>query len=480
MPPFAAPAGAGDRMSHLPAPEPARVPFANITAAAEPRPLLFASPLSAPDAGPVTGSAAPAEYRSVLLPAEPADAPSVHAASPAPATDVDFSTVMMPRLSTAQLEAAQSPLAGAIDASPAGDDPVVAQSSGPVAAQAADPVVEPPAVEASEPVVAVATPPIRLKLRDDPPVAPAIPLSEEPHVAADAPAAATPSPVAGAEAAQPTVESKSESVPAQSQKPAAAKAKAASSSPAKPRSSLRGLATAAAVLLIVGAIGVPLGRLWLGRGQQIVPVAATAPRPAATPAPKQPVAPQAVPAAATAATAAAAAPAPAAAAPVKTTPPAATRKPPTRADAKPAAAEPQVPQIAAVAPTFVAEAPPAAVLPPPEPVAPALVAPAMPESPIGPFYETRSVDQAPQVTHRVEPRLPASLQGQPLKEIVIVRVLVSQTGKAALTSVLRRSKAGLELDNAVLAAVRQWSFTPATKKGAAVSCFLHVGVTVGE
>ena len=84
------------------------------------------------------------------------------------------------------------------------------------------------------------------------------------------------------------------------------------------------------------------------------------------------------------------------------------------------------------------------------------------------------------MTHRVEPRLPASLQGQPLKEIVIVRVLVSQAGKAALTSVLRGSKTGLELDNAVLAAVRQWSFTPAMKKGEAVSCFLHVGVSVGE
>lgn len=494
MPPFAAPAGAGDHTSHTPAPEPARVPFANITAAAEPRPLLFASPLSgAPETNAAGESEAPSEYRSVLLPAEPAEAPPVNAASPAPATDVDFSTVMMPRLSTAQLEAAQSPLAVAAEVSPVSYepviahviDPVVAHVSEPVVEQAVAPVAEPPAVEAIEPAVAVATPPIRLKLRDDPPppVAPVIPVIEE-HVVDEAPAAASPSPVAAAEAAQPAVESKSAPAPAQSQKPAAAaKAPAAQSSPAKSRSALRGLATAAAVLLIVGAIGVPLGRLWLGRGQQIVPVAATAPRPApvqtATPK-QQPAAPQAVPAAATAVTTAAVAPAPAAAAPVKPVPPAATRKPPTRAAAKPAAVEPQVPQIAAVAPTFVGEAPPAAALPAPEPIAPAPVAPAAPESPIGPFYETRSVDQAPQVTNRVEPRLPASLHGQPVKEIVIVRVLVSQTGKAALTSVLRRSKAGLELDNAVLAAVRQWSFTPAMKKGEAVSCFLHVGVAVGE
>lgn len=502
MPPFAAPAGAGDHMSHTPASEPARVPFANITAAAEPRPLLFAGPLpGAPDTSAAAESEAPSEYRSVLLPAEPAEEPPVNAASPAPPTDVDFSTVMMPRLSTAQLEAAQSPLAAAAEASPVSYEPVIAQASDLVIAQASEPVVaqvsepvvetqavapavEPPAVEAIEPAVAVATPPIRLKLRDDPPppVAPVIPVIEE-HVVDEAPAAASPSPAAVAAAAQPAVESKSAPAPAQSQKPAAAKAPAAQSSPAKSRSALRGLATAAAVLLIVGAIGVPLGRLWLGRGQQIVPVAATAPHPApvqtATPK-QQPAAPQAVPAAATAVTTAAATPAPAAAAPMTPAPPAATGKPPTRAAAKPAAAEPPVPQIAAVAPTFVGEAPPAAALPAPEPIAPAPVAAAAPESPIGPFYETRSVDQAPQVTNRVEPRLPASLQGQPLKEIVIVRVLVSQTGKAALTSVLRRSKAGLELDNAVLAAVRQWSFTPAMKKGEAVSCFLHVGVAVGE
>ena len=105
-------------------------------------------------------------------------------------------------------------------------------------------------------------------------------------------------------------------------------------------------------------------------------------------------------------------------------------------------AEAPTPQLASIAPTFVGAAPSVAALPAPEAVAPAPVAAAPAESPIGPFYETRAVDQVPQVTVRVEPQLPAGLQEQSLNEIVIVRVLVSQSGRPALTSVLRRSKSG--------------------------------------
>ena len=90
----------------------------------------------------------------------------------------------------------------------------------------------------------------------------------------------------------------------------------------------------------------------------------------------------------------------------------------------------------------------------------------------------RQVDQGPQITSRVEPQLPESLQTGPINEIVIARVLVSQAGHPALVSLLRRSKSGVELDDAVVAAVRRWSFTPATRRGEAVSCYLHVAVPV--
>jgi periplasmic protein TonB len=132
-------------------------------------------------------------------------------------------------------------------------------------------------------------------------------------------------------------------------------------------------------------------------------------------------------------------------------------------------------------PSVVSEAPVESALPAPEPVVPAPApAPEAPAAPIGPFFEVRSVDQAPQVASRVEPLLPESLQGQSLHEIVIVRILVSQSGQPALVSLLRRSKSGPELDSAVVAAVRQWKFTPAAKRGQAVSCYLHVGVAVGR
>jgi hypothetical protein len=41
---------------------------------------------------------------------------------------------------------------------------------------------------------------------------------------------------------------------------------------------------------------------------------------------------------------------------------------------------------------------------------------------------------------------------------------------------LRRSKVGRSLDDAVVAAVTQWTFSPARKRGEAVSCWYNIGV----
>ena len=116
----------------------------------------------------------------------------------------------------------------------------------------------------------------------------------------------------------------------------------------------------------------------------------------------------------------------------------------------------------------------------PEPVAVAPPPPTPSAAPLRPFFESRDVNESPQVAKRVEPRLPDDLRARELNDIVIVRLLVSQSGQPSSVSLLRRSKAGQSLDDVVVAAVKQWTFSPARKNGEAVSCWLNVGVPVGR
>jgi periplasmic protein TonB len=101
------------------------------------------------------------------------------------------------------------------------------------------------------------------------------------------------------------------------------------------------------------------------------------------------------------------------------------------------------------------------------------------EAPVGRFFEPNDVDQSPQVATRVEPRLPGDLV-RPLNDIVVVRVLVSQTGHPYRINLLRRSKTGRSLDDAVVAAVTEWTFSPARRRGEAVSCWYNIGVPLGR
>ena len=119
-----------------------------------------------------------------------------------------------------------------------------------------------------------------------------------------------------------------------------------------------------------------------------------------------------------------------------------------------------------------APAPAPVVAPEPEPEPPA--------APVGPFFELRDVNETPRVASRVEPQVPDDLRDRQLNEVVIVRVLVTQTGQPLMVNLLRRSKAGVSLDNAIVAAVKQWTFVPARKRGEAVSCWYHVGVPVSK
>jgi TonB family protein len=168
-------------------------------------------------------------------------------------------------------------------------------------------------------------------------------------------------------------------------------------------------------------------------------------------------------------------------------------KVPAPARSKPAASAPaQVParsvrapspatrQVASVSvPTPATEAPAPAVAAPAPDVVATPPPPVPPAPPVGRFFETMDVNELPHVATRVAPQLPDELRTRPVNEVVIVRALVSQGGRPSRVSLLRRSKAGPHLDNAVIAAVNQWTFSPARKRGEAVSCWFNFGVPVG-
>ena len=102
-------------------------------------------------------------------------------------------------------------------------------------------------------------------------------------------------------------------------------------------------------------------------------------------------------------------------------------------------------------------------------------------APVGRVFEPGDVDQSPKIATRVAPRLPPDVRaGAARKDIVVVRVLVSQTGRPFRINLLRGSKGGRSLDDAVVAAVNQWTFSPARKQGEPVSCWYNVGVPVGQ
>ena len=300
--------------------------------------------------------------------------------------------------------------------------------------------------------------------------------------------APAPEPIAITEPSQPTT-------PKAARPVKAVPSVAAATAPTSPKSgTARTVAAAVAVLVVVAAIGFPLGKLWLGH-QEAAPIiredqrapAATEVTAPALPAPnvvqasaKISVAASPVQAPATPAAMAPMPSKPAAIAPVPPKPGVAVSSTAARvskptlkpsASARPAAAV-AIPSPATVAPVpeVVASAP--AVAPAPAP------APEPPAAPVGPFFELRDVNETPRVASRVEPRVPDDLRGRSLNDIVIVRVLVTQAGHPLIVNLLRRSKSGPALDDAIVAAVKQWTFVPATKRGSPVSCWYHVGVPV--
>ncbi len=95
--------------------------------------------------------------------------------------------------------------------------------------------------------------------------------------------------------------------------------------------------------------------------------------------------------------------------------------------------------------------------------------------PLGQIFEVSQVEARPTVTSRFDPVLPARLSGT-TPVVVIVRVLVSPSGRAVESSAVKNPTNDAGLGAAAAATVRQWGFAPAKKKGQAVSCWFNVGV----
>ena len=365
-------------------------------------------------------------------------------------------------------------------------DPVAAIEAAVTApAVVAAPVVVPATVAAPAvaptPAQAPVSPAIQIKVR--PPVV----FSSAQEASLATVDQAPPRPESAARAAAPK---------ASASRPAPSKPEATSVASVQPASSTKKIAAVVAVAVALAAIGFPLGKLWLGH-QETSPIVREQPQPEATPAPAPapaaapaptvervalppsvPPAPPVVARAETAVPAPAAKSTPAANAAKPLVAPRATNvKPPVKTGRQPVAP----PRPVAVTPVSspVAAAPAPEVAPPP-PVAAPEPKPEAPAAPIGPFFELRDVNETPRVVTRVEPQMPDDLRARQLNEVVIVRVLVTQAGHPMMVNLLRRSKAGASLDNAIVAAVKQWTFAPAKRRGEAVSCWYHVGVPVTQ
>jgi TonB-like protein len=102
-----------------------------------------------------------------------------------------------------------------------------------------------------------------------------------------------------------------------------------------------------------------------------------------------------------------------------------------------------------------------------------------PAAAVGPVFELRDVSESPRIATQRPPKLPVELRSRAVKDVVVVRALVTQSGRPSRISLLRRSKTGPEMDDVILASVNQWTFSPARKKGEPVNCWFNFAVQVG-
>ena len=79
----------------------------------------------------------------------------------------------------------------------------------------------------------------------------------------------------------------------------------------------------------------------------------------------------------------------------------------------------------------------------------------------------------PALVKKVEPKFPTREKGEKLKgSIVILEAVVNRSGNVANIKVLRSVHP--KFDEAVVAAVKQWKYKPASKKGKPISVYFVV------
>jgi TonB family protein len=125
-------------------------------------------------------------------------------------------------------------------------------------------------------------------------------------------------------------------------------------------------------------------------------------------------------------------------------------------------------------PTAEPERPAPTRLPPAdaEPAAPAVAEP--PAVREGSLVSLEEIDAPPKIATVVKPTYPPLALKARIGGIVVLRVLVSEKGLPLEVQVARKAPAGL--DDAAVAAVKRWTFTPAVKDGVPVRTWLMVPI----
>ncbi len=94
----------------------------------------------------------------------------------------------------------------------------------------------------------------------------------------------------------------------------------------------------------------------------------------------------------------------------------------------------------------------------------------------GTAFDVTQVDARPVVVSQIAADVPSRLAQRRFQDVVVLRVRVSPAGKPAEVRVLRKSSLDAALDDAAVAAVKQWRFQPAKKRGETVTCWMNIGV----